>query len=204
MILDIILIAIIIICAYLGHKRGFVRALCNIFSWIISIIVAFMTYKPIAEYITQSPVGVFIQGEMSKSVLASETDFSSFPEIFRKPLEAGINEAATTMSETLSSVIICIISVILTVILVKLLIKVILKVLNVFAKLPVIKQFNRLLGFVFGVVSGCFWVCIIVLALTYISLIPGTEVLHEMMDSSAVVTLVMDNSFLTGFSPDLK
>ena len=108
------------------------------------------------------------------------------------------------MADTLSSVIICIISVILTVILVKLLIKVILKILNVFAKLPVIKQFNRLLGLVFGVVSGCFWVCIIVLALTYICLIPGTEFLHDMMNSSAVVTIVAGNSFMMGIFPDSK
>lgn len=204
MILDIILVALIIVCANIGYKRGAVRSVCNVFSWIISVVVAFLTYNPIAQFITDSPVGQFIQSELAKSMSTSETDFSAIPEIFRKPFEAGVTEATNTMTANLASVIICIISVILTVILVKLLIKLVFKILNVFAKLPVIKQFNKILGLVFGVVSGCFWTCIIVLALTYISIIPGAEFLHEIMDSSTVVALVANNSFLMGFFPDSK
>lgn len=204
MILDIVLVAIIVVCAYFGFKRGFVRSLCNMCSLFISIIVAFLSYSKITEFITNSPVGKFVSEKISESMGASAVDLSAVPEILRKPFEAGIESAADSMAQNLATVIIGVISVIITVVVVKFLIKFLFKVLNVFAKLPVLKQCNRLLGGVFGVVSGMFWVCITVLALTYISLIPSTEFLHEIMSTSYVVSMVAENNFLLGFFPDTK
>ncbi len=201
MILDIILLAVVIICAYLGFKRGFVRSLCNVCSFALSIIVAFLSYTKITEFISASPVGKFISGKLSESMGASAMDLSAIPEPLRKPFEAGAEAAADTMAQNLATIIIGIISVIITVILVRLLIKLIFKLLNVFAKLPVLKQCNRLLGGVFGAVSGCFWVCIVVLALTYLSLIPSAEFLQKIMSSSEVVAMVAENNFLLGFLP---
>lgn len=204
MILDIILIAVIVVCAYLGFKRGFVKSLCNMFSLLISIIIAFLSYSKITEFIGKSPLGKFITEKLSASMGSSAVDLSSVPEFLRKPFEAGVESAADAMANNLATVIIGVISVIITVIVVKLFIKFLFKVLNVFAKLPVLKQCNRLLGGLFGIVSGMFWVCIATLSLTYISIIPSAEFLREIMDTSYVVSMVAENSFLLGFFPDVK
>ncbi len=202
MVLDIILIAVIILCGYLGYKHGLVRTLCSVFSWVLSIVVAFLTYGQIASFITASPVGLFIKKSLAESLVSGKTDFSAFPEFLRKPIESGVTEAAVSMSDTLASMIICVISVILTIMTVKLLIKVVLAVLDVFAKLPVIKQFNRLLGIAAGVMNGCIWASIIILALTYLSIIPNMEFLQDILSSSAVAAHIAENSFLAGFFPD--
>ncbi len=204
MLLDIILLALIIICAYLGYKRGFVRSLCGVCSLALSVIVAFLSYSKITEFVAASPVGRFINGWLSDTMGSSAVDLSAIPEPLRKPFEAGAAAAADSMASSLGTVVISIISVIITVILVRLLIKLVFHLLDIFAKLPVLKQFNRLLGGLFGVVSGCFWVCIIVFALTYISLIPSLEFLHSLVESSDVVALLAEHNFLLAFLPDSK
>jgi len=204
MILDIILIAVVVICAYLGFKRGFVKSLCNMCSLLISIIIALLSYSKITEFIAKSPLGKFVTEKLSASMGSSAVDLSSVPEFLRKPFEAGVESAADAMANNLATVIIGVISVIITVVVVKVFIKFLFKVLNVFAKLPVLKQCNRLLGGLFGIVSGMFWVCIATLSLTYISIIPSAEFLREIMDTSYVVSMVAENSFLLGFFPDVK
>lgn len=204
MILDIILAGVIAVCVYFGFKRGFVKSLSNMCSLLISVVVAFLSYSKITEFIAKSPVGKFVTEKLSDSIGSSAVELSSVPEFLRKPIEAGVESAADTVANNLATVIIGVISVIITVILVKFLIKFLFKVLNVFAKIPVIKQCNRLLGGLFGFVSGMFWVYIAVLALTYISIIPSAEFLREIMDTSYVVSMVSENGFLLGFFPDTK
>jgi len=204
MILDIAFACVMILCIYFGFKRGFVRSVCNVSSYLLSVIVAFLSYDKITEFVATSPVGEFISEKVSGTVNIGEIDLSSVPELLKKPLEAGVaasNNAVSTLSQNFTNVIIGIISVIITIILVKIGLKFIFKVFNVFAKLPVLKQCNGLLGGAFGVVSGCFWICIAVFALTYISMLPSVAFLKEITEASKIAKLVAENNFLTMIIP---
>lgn len=202
MILDIALIAVIAISTYLGVKRGFVRSLCNLLSFALSIIVAMLTYSTITNFVAASPVGVFISGKLSESINSSAVDLSAFPEFLRKPLESGSAEIVDIVAQNLTALIIAVISVIITIVVVKFLLKLLFNALNVFAKLPVLKQCNGLLGCVFGFISGCFWACIIIIAITYLSYIPSAEFLKELIDTSNVAAVIADNSFVSSILAD--
>ncbi len=49
--IDIILIAILIISAFLGYKKGLVKLGAKLFAGIIAIIITIIIYKPVANLI---------------------------------------------------------------------------------------------------------------------------------------------------------
>jgi len=79
MILDIVFAAIMIFSIVWGFKKGLVRSVCNVFSFILSVIVAFLLYSPITEFITASPLGVFISDKITGSVKMPQVDLSTVP-----------------------------------------------------------------------------------------------------------------------------
>ena len=64
--IDIILIAIIILSAFLGYKKGLVKLGAKLFAGIIAIIVAVIIYKPVAEIVVQKTT---IVKKIQKSIL---------------------------------------------------------------------------------------------------------------------------------------
>lgn len=204
MILDIVFALIMIVCIVLGFKRGLVRSVCSVFSFLISFVVAFISYDKISAFVTASPVGKFISDKISGSVALPTMDLSSMPELVRKPLEVSVHAtdtAVNTLTHNFSQVIIGVISVIITIVLVKIAVKLIFKLFDVVAKLPVIKQCNGILGGAFGVVNGIFWICIVSVAVTYLSLVPAMSFLQELSQGSYLLTAVMNNEFIVSVLP---
>ena len=204
MVLDIILIAIVLLCIYFGYKHGFVRTLQNLSSFVLSIIIALLTYGKIAELISNSVVGKFIREKIFDSISVSNTDFSSLPDFLQTPLESGVESIAETVSANMSVMVISIISIVLTIVVSKFLLGFLFKVLNVFAKMPLLKQCNRLLGIAFGALNGYFWVCIVLFVVTYLSNLPNMELVAEMLDSSNIALFLSDNNLWAGLFPVLK
>lgn len=204
MVLDIILIAIVLLCIYFGYKHGFVRTLQNLSSFVLSIIIALLTYGKIAELISNSVVGKFIREKIFDSISVSNTDFSSLPDFLQTPLESGVESIAETVSANMSVMVISIISIVLTIVVSKFLLGFLFKVLNVFAKMPLLKQCNRLLGIAFGALNGYFWMCIVLFVVTYLSNLPNMEFMAEMLDSSNIALFLSDNNLLAGLFPVLK
>lgn len=204
MILDIILVAIIVVFMYFGRKRGFVRTFRNLCSFILSIIIALLTYSKITEFISDSPVGDFIRKRLFDSVGTSNMDLSSLPDFLQTPLETGVTSVAQTISSNMATMVISILSIIITILVVKLLLNILFKALDLFAKLPVLKQFNRILGLVFGAVNGYFWMCIALYAVTYLSNIPSAHFLEEIIESSKVAAFLNENNPLVWLFPVIK
>ena len=49
--LDIAFIALIVIFALIGVKRGFIKSVIGMFGWIVSLLIAFFCAKPLAEWL---------------------------------------------------------------------------------------------------------------------------------------------------------
>lgn len=199
MILDIVYIAIAIICIFLGIKKGLVRSVCNVFSFLISAIVSFALYRPVADLVTASPIGVFIKDKITSSFKMPQVDLSSMPEFLRGTFESSLNatgEAVNVLTTDIAGVIISVISVIITMIAVKILISLTLKFLDVFAKFPVIKQFNGFLGGAFGAVSAYFWISLLAIAISYISVLPIAEGIRPMLEGSYLSSVIGENNLI--------
>lgn len=185
MVFDIILLAVILLCAYFGYKRGFVRTLCGLGSLILSAVASLFLYDDVTEFIKNSPVGEFISKKCLESL--AKTDVQTLPEFFRKGAADAVGQLQTAAAENMARLIIAIISVIVTFVAVRLAIKLLFKIFNIVAKLPVLKQFNHLLGLAFGILNGIFWLAAVVFAVSYISLLPEMAFLKDVTANSQVL-----------------
>ena len=138
---DIILIAVIIISIYIGAKRGLVRTLFTTLSTFISLILTALIYTPFSKALYNSPFGSYIK-ELTLNFFAEK--FQNTPQL---PM---INHAA----QTSSVLIVNIVSFVLVIIVIRIFLAFLFAILNITAKLPVIKQFNSILGMVIGAVGG--------------------------------------------------
>lgn len=199
MILDIVYLAIAIICISLGIKKGLVRSVCNVFSFLISAIVAYVLYRPVTDFVTASSIGVFVNDKITSSFKMPQVDLTSLPVFLRGAFESSLNatgEAVNVLTTDIAGVVIGVISVVITIIVVKLLISLTLKLLDVFAKFPVIKQFNGILGGAFGVVSAYFWISLLAVAISYISVLPVAEGIRPMLEGSSLSPVIAENNLI--------
>ena len=168
---DIILIAVIIISIYIGAKRGLVRTLFTTLSTFISLILTALIYTPFSKALYNSPFGSYIK----------ELTLSFFAEKFQNtPQHPMINHAA----ETSSVLIVNIVSFVLVIIVIT-------------AKLPVIKQFNSILGMVIGAVGG---ILISYIAIGIIAALGGDGnigIIQESIQKSYLAIKIYNNNLVT-------
>ncbi len=181
-IIDIILIAVVLLFALIGMKRGFIKEIISLVGVVAAFIAALLISDIGSSFIYDSFVDKSVRDTVSESVLAqveNDTDsiVSSIPQkyldaadTFGIDIENVVNEnigdtaqdTAASVSEAVSlkiarPMLIPIIRVILFLILfivIKLIIDLIGRALNIVARLPVIQGANKILGFVIGVLRG--------------------------------------------------
>lgn len=207
MILDIVYVATALICIIHGKKKGLIRSVCNVFSFLISVIVAFSLYRSVTDFVTASPLGVFITDKITASFKMPHVDLSSVPTFLRNAFESSLGatgEAVNVLTGDIAEIIIGAISVIITIIVVKILITLTLKLFDVFAKLPVVKQFNGLLGGAFGVISAYFWVSMLAIAISYISVLPAAENVKPLLEGSYLSPFIAENNLILTLLSKIK
>ncbi len=162
---DIILIVIILGFMYLGHKKGLILTVVNFISYLVSIVLSFLIYKPIKGVIIKLP---FIQNvnDITSSKVSGflGTKTEGLPSFLKEFLDKEVTLVSTSVSETLTNAFVFIICVILVIILVKLFLKVTSFTAKGIKNLPIIRNLDNLLGLLFGLLNGLLIVYIILTA----------------------------------------
>ena len=97
----------------------------------------------------------------------------ALPDFMQQTAQAGINAAAENTAATVTNLIVTIVSIVIVFVVVKLALSIVSKAINSFAKLPVIKGFNKLGGFAFGILSG---IVIVYVLLAVVAMFPQSQI----------------------------
>ncbi len=155
MVADIVVIGIVAVCILRGYKSGFLKSLINIAAYIVSIVLSFLLHPMLSEILIKTPLYTFfvqkIEENYPKAIALQGGTF----------LDKYLETAEGAVSEAIAGLLVSIVSFVLIVIICKILISLIAKVLNVFTRLPVLKQFNSLGGAVAGGVIGILLVYVV-------------------------------------------
>ncbi len=192
-IVDYLIIILIIINGFGGLIKGFIITFFSFVGFIISIIIAKTYYPVLATYlINNTNMFVKIQrfvDERLSVVLEKFSDNSimSIEDILRLPsnMNSTVASEPVFLSNNLTYVIISIISIIIIFLLSRFAIFIIMHILDSIAQFPILKQFNRLVGLVFGIAKGILVVYIIFAMLTpVISLFPDSIIAQKTFEST--------------------
>ena len=138
MIADICIIVFLILFAYSGYNKGFVKSVYSVLSLVATLLILFVFDDFFIAEIAKSPLGVAIGDFFVES---ADNSF---------------------LAQQCSSAVVYIASSIILYISIKFVLRFVLKILDVVASFPLIRLFNKTFGLVIGFVIGCIWVIVIV------------------------------------------
>ncbi|MBQ7827285.1 MAG: CvpA family protein [Clostridia bacterium] len=140
MILDVLVIATLAICVFLYTKRGFIRGVMGLCGCLIAMIAAVLT-KPILQPFLEATLKKWLDGSDQKGL-------SSL---------LGVGMTAEVIASAIAFVLLFVLYMAI--------VKIATYLIDRFCKLPILKQANKLMGFVLGTVIGLLYAQILSLLL---------------------------------------
>ena len=186
---DVIIVAIVAISTFLAYKKGLINVAVGLFAFIISLVVAFVLYQPIANFVINvTNIDETVQNaiyEKTNDIMQNQTQNNS-NELSNQLIEAASNNMLPETSRTIAInivrggvMIILLVGTRIGLIFVK-------TIANFVAKLPIIEQFDKLGGAIFGFLRGILFIFVILLIL----MIPFN------MNSLTKVSQAIDQSYI--------
>ena len=178
MVLDLIFMIILAVSVIIGIKQGFVRSLLGIASLFVSIIAAVYLYRPFIDLLYGIPAVSGVIDSIIESIknallpALGSGMAENLPPFLGAFMGNKIAEGNEMIAAALAEAVFSCILVIIFIILVRFAIAILIKALNLVTKLPVIKQFNGLLGGIMGLITG---IIICYITATVLFVFSGTD-----------------------------
>ena len=201
-IIDFVLIGLTIIAALIGLKRGIVKQLTSGITFISAIVIAFFTYKYVANYLISSDIFYNIN-EKFYSLVASKASEEAIKATIETAGEAGVKEVLSAVnipgflqgiftkslddmiasnpsmfvgdyvSNAFTTKAIIVGSCILMFVLGLIVVAILVALLRKIADLPGIKVVDRILGMLFTLGKWAVIVCVLLFVVTLFYKVPG-------------------------------
>lgn len=147
--IDIIFIAIILLSAFLGYKKGLVNMASKLFAGILAIIITLILYQPVSNAIIKNtPLQTKIENIIIEKTQTENQEENS--NVINELSQNMIKEQAKNISINVVHAI----TMIGIFLLVKIILSIVFALINGIANLPILKQFNEVGGIVYGLVRG--------------------------------------------------
>jgi len=206
MIIDIIIIAVIALCIFLGYKKGLIKVGVNILGFFIALIIAFLLYNPVASYIINNTqidetieekiITSFSQENKTEEEQKEDNNSQIITDYINGYIEEYKNQGIAYAAKNVSTTIVKI----GTGLLVFLISKFILLFLKIFAdaisNIPIIKQFNKVGGTIYGILEG-FLIVYVVLGIISIAspMLTNVKIVEDIQDSH-IGSIMYDNNIV--------
>ena len=195
---DLGILLIIFISTIIGYKVGFIKVAFRLLSFILALVIALVLYKPISNLIIDhTSIPHKIETQIS-SRLSSE-DKSSTDNIVSNYYNNVKNYSTNVMAHNISITIVNISSVLLVFIITRFLLFFLKFSTDLIAKLPLIKQFNHIGGFIYGIIAGFFIVYFIFTVITLLAPLIDLSKILNLINSSIMGNIMYNNNIIFMF-----
>ena len=190
-IIDIILIAIIVLSAFLGYKKGLVKLGAKLFAGIIAIILTIIIYKPVSGMIINNTE---IDEKLEATIIENTEKF-----INEKTEEENIvtenieNKILPEQAKNISKSTVKIVTGLVLFIVVKIVLSIIISLIGFIAELPILKQFNEVGGLLYGLIRGGLISVICILIIGVIAKINPENGLNQKIQDTYLTKMVYEN-----------
>ena len=185
MLLDLIVILIIALFTFIGYKQGLVKIAIKVLAFFIALFIAVSLYKVVGNLIINNTnFDEKIENKILSKVLPEnyEEKVSLLPDSLVESGGQTINNLAMTVSHK----IVYYLTFLLLFILAKIFLQFVTILADLITKLPIIKQFDKLGGLIYGFIKGFL---IVMVLFAFVSL------LSPILDEKYIETI--DNSYLS-------
>lgn len=196
---DLIVIAIIALCTFIGYKQGLVKAAIKILSFFIAIIIALVLYKPISNVVVNNTsVDENIKNTIIDKINPEEIDKNkeiSIEDSLTKKIIGEANSTIEELSNVFSIKLIEICVLLLIYIVVRIGLRFISILADLIAKLPILKQINKTGGLIYGVIRGVI-IVYVMLAVFYLASPLIEQDIYKDIDKTFITKNIYNNNIL--------
>lgn len=190
-IIDIILIAIILLSAFLGYKKGLVKLGAKLFAGIIAIIVTIIIYKPVSEMVINNTT---IDEKVGEAIIQNTTNIINENKQMQNNITNQLeNNILPEEAENIAKNVVYAVTAVVLFIFVKIILSIIISLMDFVANLPILKEFNEIGGIVYGVVRGVLIVCICILLMGVYTKINPESTLNNKIQNSHLTKIIYGN-----------
>ena len=156
--IDVIIILVILLCTFIGYKRGLIRVITSLLSFIIALVLAVIIYKPVSNIIINNTniynniqSGIY-ENIKDEDIKESDNGIISFAKnyIYSEAKDITLE----MISESVAQIVIDVITFIIILIITRIILIFVSVVFSSIASLPIIKQFNKAGGLIYGFLQG--------------------------------------------------
>ncbi len=211
-IIDLIIVGIIGICLFLGYKRGLTGSILKILSFVIALIIAFVLFKPVSNFIInntlidekieQSIIGIVEKDADEEGKIKQEN--TNLPQNMVEHINEAIENATEdakrqVLEETARGIAISVINAsvaVIVFIVARIMLIFIKAIANLITELPIIKQVDKTGGILYGLIEGLIITFVLLAIISFISpLIEDTGLLVN-INESVIGNFMYNNNIL--------
>ena len=214
---DVIVIAIIGLAGFIGYKKGFIKTGFGFLSFFIALAITFMFYQPVMgiikentgfeKWLSEYLYNIDIASTSKDSESVSETTMESEEGkeyIHNLPttivnllnLDEVKENAKNVIVQKIVDFAVKLLAIVIVYIVARIILAVVVIVLDLIAKLPVLKQFNEVLGLVIGILLGLVRIYVIFTIITLLSSLPMAMGITTVINQSLLASFLYNNNLL--------
>lgn len=225
--LDLIIIAIIGFSIFSGMSKGFTLTVLRLVAFVASALVAYIFYPVVARLLGStvlSTLGIYVEGNeyvndvmlanqpitaLSPDSINAAIQNANLPAPFSSALHSNIsnqalaNQNASTLGDyfdaTLANVLLGIIAFLIIFLLVRLILGIVIRATDSVTRLPVLKQFNSLLGGALGLVRGVLFIFALFMLVPILTLILPADTVMPYINGSLLAPFFSNANLLLSF-----
>ena len=211
--LDVIIIVVLVLFMYIGYRRGLIRTVFSLGSFVLAILLASYLYPIVAEWIRTTPVFTGLKEYIIRTMGLEEVVQAQAEEVIAslplpdllyralsqhntpyifELLNVHSNNIEEYIAGFFAGMAINIVAMVLVFIIVRLILGFLANVLDIVARLPVIKQFNRGGGLLLGLGQGMILVWLGLALMNLFFLDPTTPELARLLDESLIAGMIYE------------
>lgn len=189
-IIDIILIAIILLSAFLGYKKGLVKLGAKLFAGLIAIIITIVIYKPVSEMIINN---TSLDEKIQSTIIQNATNIINENQQTQNSITNQLeNNILPQQAEDIAKNVVRVITAVVLFIGVKIILSIIISLLDFVASLPILKEFNKMGGIVYGLVRGILIVGVCILLLGAYTKVNPENTLNSEVQNSHLTKIIYE------------
>ena len=209
--LDVIIIVVLVLFMYIGYRRGLIKTVFSLGSFVLAILLASYLYPIVAEWIRTTPVFTGLKEYIIRTMGLEEVVQAHAEEVigslplpdllYRSLLQhntpnvfelLNVNTIEEYIAGFFAGMAINIVAMVLVFIVVRLILGFLAGVLDIVARLPVIKQFNRGGGLLLGLGQGMILIWLGLALMNLFFLDPTTPELARLLDESLIAGMIYE------------
>ncbi len=198
-IIDIIIILLIALSVFFGYRKGLIALGIQLVAFAIALIITFILYRPIANVVINSTT---LDEKLQATITTNADKFLEEKDEDRtqnKLIQSAKQGMLPEASRTLSINIIYGATMLILYVIAKICLLLIKSLADTIAKLPILKQFNRLGGAVYGLLRGLLITYAILLVLNLVISVNPKSQLNELMNDAYVAKTMSTYNVLNLF-----